>query len=123
VADAARGGGGPRRSKSWSACWSTGDTVIDGGNSYLPRRHHPGEEPVDEEHPLCGLWHQRRCVGAGAWLQPHDRRSRTGRHAWIRSSRRSPRQRFAEPTPGRTRTDGTAQHGYLHCGPSGAGIS
>ena len=27
----------------------------------------------------------------------------------------------AEPTPGRTRTDGTAQDGYLHCGPNGAG--
>ena len=27
----------------------------------------------------------------------------------------------AEPTPSRTRTDGTAQHGYLHCGPNGAG--
>ena len=26
-----------------------------------------------------------------------------------------------EPTPGRTRTDGTAQLGYLHCGPNGAG--
>jgi len=26
-----------------------------------------------------------------------------------------------EPTPGRTRTDGTAPEGYLHCGPSGAG--
>src|SRR5215510_3588536 len=27
----------------------------------------------------------------------------------------------AAPTPGRTRTDGTAQDGYLHCGPNGAG--
>jgi 6-phosphogluconate dehydrogenase len=27
----------------------------------------------------------------------------------------------AEPTPGRSRTDGTAPHGYLHCGPNGAG--
>ena len=27
----------------------------------------------------------------------------------------------AEPTPGRDRTDGTAQDGYLHCGPNGAG--
>jgi 6-phosphogluconate dehydrogenase len=27
----------------------------------------------------------------------------------------------AEPTPSRTRTGGTAQHGYLHCGPNGAG--
>jgi 6-phosphogluconate dehydrogenase len=27
----------------------------------------------------------------------------------------------ADPTPARTRTDGTAQDGYLHCGPNGAG--
>jgi len=27
----------------------------------------------------------------------------------------------AEPTPGRTRSGGTAPHGYLHCGPAGAG--
>jgi 6-phosphogluconate dehydrogenase len=27
----------------------------------------------------------------------------------------------ASPTPSRTRTDGTAAQGYLHCGPSGAG--
>jgi 6-phosphogluconate dehydrogenase len=27
----------------------------------------------------------------------------------------------AEPTPGRTRTDGTAPDGYLRCGPNGAG--
>ena len=27
----------------------------------------------------------------------------------------------AEPTPGRTATDGTAPDGYLHCGPNGAG--
>ncbi|MGB5760287.1 MAG: hypothetical protein WBM50_25450 [Acidimicrobiales bacterium] len=27
----------------------------------------------------------------------------------------------AEPTPGRSRAGGTAQDGYLHCGPNGAG--
>jgi 6-phosphogluconate dehydrogenase len=27
----------------------------------------------------------------------------------------------ADPTPARTRTDGTAQDGYMHCGPNGAG--
>jgi len=27
----------------------------------------------------------------------------------------------SEPTPGRTRRDGTAPNGYLHCGPNGAG--
>ena len=33
----------------------------------------------------------------------------------------APGQGSAEPTPGRTRTDGTAAEGYLHCGPNGAG--
>jgi 6-phosphogluconate dehydrogenase len=33
----------------------------------------------------------------------------------------APGKGLAEPTPGRTRTDGTAVDGYLHCGPSGAG--
>ncbi len=33
----------------------------------------------------------------------------------------APGEASAEPTPGRTRTDGTAQDGYLHCGPNGAG--
>jgi 6-phosphogluconate dehydrogenase len=33
----------------------------------------------------------------------------------------APGKGSAEPTPGRTRTDGTAPDGYLHCGPNGAG--
>ena len=34
----------------------------------------------------------------------------------------APGQQAASPTPGRDRTPvGTAEHGYLHCGPSGAG--
>jgi 6-phosphogluconate dehydrogenase len=33
----------------------------------------------------------------------------------------APGRGAAEPTPARTRTDGTAPDGYLHCGPSGAG--
>jgi 6-phosphogluconate dehydrogenase len=33
----------------------------------------------------------------------------------------APGEASAEPTPGRTRKDGTAPHGYLHCGPNGAG--
>src|SRR5579875_2337802 len=33
----------------------------------------------------------------------------------------APGRDSAPPTPGRTRTDGTAADGYLHCGPSGAG--
>jgi len=38
---------------------------------------------------------------------------------WTRSSPRSPGFGSAEPTPGRTRTTGTAPDGYLHCGPNG----
>jgi 6-phosphogluconate dehydrogenase len=33
----------------------------------------------------------------------------------------APGRSTAPPTPARTRTDGTAPDGYLHCGPSGAG--
>ena len=33
----------------------------------------------------------------------------------------APGQASASPTPSRTRTDGTAPDGYLHCGPNGAG--
>ena len=33
----------------------------------------------------------------------------------------APGRGSAEPTPGRTRTTGTAPDGYLHCGPNGAG--
>jgi 6-phosphogluconate dehydrogenase len=33
----------------------------------------------------------------------------------------APGRGAAEPTPGRTRQDGTAPDGYLHCGPNGAG--
>ena len=89
----------------------------------LPRRHHPGQEPAGAQHPLRGLRDQRRSVGTRAWLLPDDRRRDGGRvRGWTRSSRRSPPAGgFAEPTPSRTRTDGTAPEGYLHCGPSGAG--
>jgi 6-phosphogluconate dehydrogenase len=33
----------------------------------------------------------------------------------------APGEGDAAPTPSRDRPDGTAQHGYLHCGPNGAG--
>jgi 6-phosphogluconate dehydrogenase len=33
----------------------------------------------------------------------------------------APKRESAPPTPGREKVGGTAEHGYLHCGPSGAG--
>ncbi|WP_430625553.1 phosphogluconate dehydrogenase (NAD(+)-dependent, decarboxylating) [Streptomyces sp. NBC_01264] len=98
------------------------DTVIDGGNSYyrddisrardLTRR---GIHYVD-----CGtsggVWGLERgyCLmigGEAAAVRRLDPLFRTI----------APGASSAEPTPGRTRADGTAQQGYLHCGPSGAG--
>ena len=87
-----------------------GDIVIDGGNSYYrdditraKRAEGVGIHYVD-----CGT--QRRRVGARARLLPDDRRR--GR-AWSSTSTRifktiAPGEGSAEPTPGRTRTDGTA---------------
>lgn len=99
-----------------------GDIVVDGGNSYYRddivrarqlARH--GLHYVD-----CGtsggVWGLDRgyCLMIGgedepvAHLDPVFRTIAPGRGS-------------AEATPGRSREDGTAQDGYLHCGPNGAG--
>ncbi len=99
-----------------------GDMVIDGGNSYyrddLTRAAQLGEQGI---HFLdCGtsggVWGLERgyCLMIGgedeqvAHLDP----------IWKTIA---PGEGEVEPTPGRTKTDGTAQDGYLHCGPNGAG--
>ncbi len=99
-----------------------GDMVIDGGNSYyrddLTRAAQLRERGI---HFLdCGtsggVWGLERgyCLMIGgedeqvAHLDP----------IWKTIA---PGEGDVEPTPGRTKTDGTAQHGYLHCGPNGAG--
>ncbi|MGH9089552.1 MAG: phosphogluconate dehydrogenase (NAD(+)-dependent, decarboxylating) [Acidimicrobiales bacterium] len=99
-----------------------GDIIVDGGNSYyrddIARARQlaePGLHYID-----CGtsggVWGLDRgyCLMIGgepepvAHLDPIFRTIAPGRGS-------------AEPTPGRTAHDGTAQDGYLHCGPSGAG--
>ena len=99
-----------------------GDMIIDGGNSYyrddLARAAQLRERGI---HFLdCGtsggVWGLERgyCLMIGgedeqvAHLDP----------IWKTIA---PGEGDVEPTPGRTKTDGTAQHGYLHCGPNGAG--
>jgi 6-phosphogluconate dehydrogenase len=98
------------------------DVVIDGGNSYyrddITRAHQLAPHQI---HYLdCGtsggVWGLERgyslMIGGDpepvARLDPIFRTIAPGADA-------------AEPTPSRTRTDGTASDGYLHCGPSGAG--
>jgi 6-phosphogluconate dehydrogenase len=97
------------------------DAVIDGGNSYyrddIPRARQLAERGL---HYLdCGtsggVWGLERgyCLMIGGETDVVRRLDPI--FASI-----APGPGSAVPTPGRTR-DGTAPHGYLHCGPSGAG--
>ncbi len=99
-----------------------GDTVVDGGNSYyrddiarakaLSAR---GLHFVD-----CGtsggVWGLERgyCLMIGGEDEPVRRLGPIFETI-------APGRDSAPPTPGRTRDEGTAADGYLHCGPSGAG--
>jgi 6-phosphogluconate dehydrogenase len=101
---------------------SADDVIIDGGNSYY-------RDDVDRAVALrasgihyvdCGtsggVWGLERgyCLMIGGDDPAVERLDPIWRTI-------APGSGTAEPTPGRTRTDGTAQDGYLHCGPSGAG--
>ncbi|MGV0990992.1 MAG: phosphogluconate dehydrogenase (NAD(+)-dependent, decarboxylating) [Mycobacterium sp.] len=98
------------------------DVVIDGGNSYyrddITRAHHLAEEKIHyvDVGTSGGVWGLERgyCLmigGEDAVVARLDPIFKTI----------APGIGDVEPTPGRTRTDGTAQEGYLHCGPNGAG--
>lgn len=98
------------------------DTVVDGGNSYyrddIARARQLAARRL---HYLdCGtsggVWGLERgyCLMIGGEDEPVARLDPIFRTI-------APGRGNAEPTPGRTRTDGTAPEGYLHCGPSGAG--
>ena len=99
-----------------------GDIVIDGGNSYYRDDITRAKRLVGKSlhYVDCGtsggVWGLERgyCLMIGgedevvAYLDPIFKTI-------------APGEGSAEPTPGRTRTDGTAPLGYLHCGPNGAG--
>ena len=89
----------------------------------LHRRHPARRRARADEDRLRRRRHERRRVGARARLLPDDRRRPmrpcsvsipifTDARAGTRRHRR---------TPGREKVGGTAELGYLHCGPSGAG--
>jgi 6-phosphogluconate dehydrogenase len=101
---------------------SHGDIVIDGGNSYY-------RDDIDRAKQLkgaglhyvdCGtsggVWGLDRgyCLMIGGETEPVQ-------HLDPIFKTIAPGEGSAEPTPSRTRTDGTAPQGYLHCGPNGAG--
>jgi 6-phosphogluconate dehydrogenase len=98
-----------------------GDAVIDGGNSYyrddITRAKRLAARQI---HYLdCGtsggVWGLERgyCLMIGGETEAVQRLDPIFKTI-------APGSGSAEPTPSRTR-DGTAPHGYLHCGPNGAG--
>jgi 6-phosphogluconate dehydrogenase len=99
-----------------------GDVVIDGGNSYYKddvRRAHTlqakGISYVDVG-TSGGIWGLERgyCLMIGG---PQDVVARLGPIFQALAPGRGDIAR----TPGREQTKGTAEHGYLYCGPAGAG--
>ena len=99
-----------------------GDVIIDGGNSYYRDDIARASRLRPTGHPLHRLRHQRRRVRPRARLLPDDRRRRRSPSAGSTRSfgRSRPARASRTATPGRT-GGATAQHGYLHCGPAGAG--
>jgi len=99
-----------------------GDAVIDGGNSYYRDDISRAKRLVAQNiHYIdCGtsggVWGLERgyCLMIGGEAEVVTRLDPIFKTI-------APGAGSAEPTPGRTRRDGTAPDGYLHCGPSGAG--
>jgi 6-phosphogluconate dehydrogenase len=98
------------------------DVVIDGGNSHYhddPRR--AAELKTQGIHYVDvgtsgGVWGVERgyCLMIGGEQAPVRRLDPV-------FAALAPRIDMASRTPGREKVSGTAEHGYLHCGPSGAG--
>jgi 6-phosphogluconate dehydrogenase len=98
------------------------DVVIDGGNSYYHDDLHRSAELKSKGIHFVdvgtsgGVWGAERgyCLMIGG-DEPVVRRLDPIFAALAPSINEAPR------TPGREKVGGTAEHGYLHCGPSGAG--
>jgi len=98
------------------------DTIIDGGNSY----YHDDIRRAAELRPKGihyldvgtsgGVWGLQRgyCLMIGGDEDPVRRLDSI-------LAALAPGMEAAPRTPGRETVGGTAEHGYLHCGPSGAG--
>ena len=99
-----------------------GDILIDGGNSYYVDDIRRAKELAPKRIQLRGRGHQRRRLGPGARLLHDDRRPGPGGAAARSDLQDAGARRGRHPrTPGREKIGGTAEQGYLHCGPIGAG--
>ena len=99
-----------------------GDIIIDGGNSYYRDDIARARRLADKSlhYVDCG-------TSGGVWGLERGYCLMIGGEGDVITHLNpifktiAPGEGSAEPTPSRTRTDGTAPKGYLHCGPNGAG--
>ncbi|HET7013207.1 MAG TPA: decarboxylating 6-phosphogluconate dehydrogenase [Streptosporangiaceae bacterium] len=106
-----------------TAMLEPGDTVIDGGNSYYrddiarAKALAPKQIHYIDVGTSGGVWGLERgyCLMIGGEDGPVERLNPI-----FRTIAPGPCTDFVEATPGR-KPGGTAQDGYLHCGPAGAG--
>ena len=105
-----------------SGLMEAGDIIVDGGNSYYrddierAKRLQPKGIHYVDVGTSGGVWGLER-----GFCQMIGGPDEAVKHLDSAFASLAPKTESAPPTPGRTRTDSTAQHGYLHCGPSGAG--
>jgi len=105
-----------------AALLEPGDTIIDGGNSYFrdDRRRSEALRPKGIHYLDCGtsggVWGLERgyCMMIGGDKEAVDRLDPIFKTL-------APGKGTIDTTPGRDKLGGTAEEGYLHCGPSGAG--
>jgi 6-phosphogluconate dehydrogenase len=101
---------------------SKDDIVIDGGNShYIDDIRRAGELKPKGIHYVDtgtsgGVWGLER-----GYCQMIGGETATVQHLDPIFKTLAPGKGNIDPTPGRDKAPGTAQEGYLHCGPSGAG--
>ncbi len=116
--------GGPTEEvvRALAGCLAPEDIIIDGGNSYfkddIRRGNHLRKQGISyvDVGTSGGLWGVDRgyCLmigGAAAAVRRLDPIFRT----------LAPGRGQIERTPGRETSQGTAEEGYIHCGPCGAG--
>ena len=100
----------------------SGDVIVDGGNSYYRddveragRLQPKGIDYVDVG-TSGGVWGLER-----GFCQMIGGPERAVRHLDAVFASLAPAVESAPRTPGRDTSGGTTEHGYLHCGPNGAG--
>src|SRR6185369_9162607 len=99
-----------------------GDILIDGGNSYYIDDIRRAEELRTK-----GLHYVDVGTSGGVWgLERGYCQMIGGEEAVVKRldpifATLAPPVESAPRTPGREKVGGTAEHGYLHCGPNGAG--